>query len=136
MLRLIAVVLLLCLFASAANAEPVLGQDAVSYSARRHATAHDPRPSRWCGWWLRQQLGVADRAFNQARRWARYGSPASSDCVNCIAVWPHHVGLVTGRPGPGVILLKSGNDGHAVRERERSTRGIIAYRYPNGLASR
>jgi hypothetical protein len=85
---------------------------------------------------LRQQLGVADRAYNLARRWASYGSPASSDCVNCIAVWPHHVGIVTGRPGPGTIVLKSGNDGHAVRERERSTRGIIAYRYPNGMASR
>lgn len=94
-------------------------------------TVTDARPARWCGWWLRQQLGVADRAFNRAIAWKHYGSPASSDCVNCIAVFPHHVGLVTGRPGPGRIILKSGNDGGAVRERERSSRCVIAYRYQN-----
>lgn len=91
----------------------------------------DPRPSAWCGWWLRQQLGVADKAFNLARNWLHFGSPAPRDCVNCIAVWPHHVGIVTGRPGPGSIILKSGNDNHAVRERERSSRGIIGYRWPS-----
>lgn len=92
----------------------------------------DPRPRAWCGWWLRQQLGVADRAYNLARKWAGIGTPAHGPAPGVIAVWPHHVGLVTGVPGPGRIILKSGNDSRAVRERERSTRGIIAYRWPPG----
>ena len=90
----------------------------------------DPRPARWCGYWLRHRLGVADRAYNLARNWIHFGSPANSNCINCIAVFPHHVGLVTGRPAPGKIILLSGNDGHAVRERERSSRGVIAWRWP------
>ena len=102
---------------------------AVHYGA---AKGLDPRPRAWCGWWLRHQLGVADRAFNLARKWAGIGTAAHGPAAGVIAVWPHHVGLVTGVPGPGRIVLKSGNDGHQVRERERSTRGIIAYRWPPG----
>jgi hypothetical protein len=48
-------------------------------------------------------------------------------------VWRHHVGKITGRTDSG-WLVKSGNDGRAVRERERSLRGVIAYRWPNGWA--
>ena len=94
---------------------------------------NDPRPHAWCGWWLRHQLGVADRAFNLARNWASYGSSSHGPAVGAIVVWPHHVGLITGRTATGFIV-KSGNDGHAVRERERSIRGAIAFRWPSGMA--
>jgi hypothetical protein len=94
----------------------------------------DRRPSAWCGWWLRRQLGVSDRGFNLARRWAGYGTNAHGPAVGAIVVWPHHVGLITGRTGTG-FLVKSGNDGHRVRERERSLRGAIAFRWPNRTAS-
>jgi hypothetical protein len=97
----------------------------------------DPRPARWCGWWLRQKLGVADRAYNLARNWARFGSPASGPAPGVIAVWRSHVGLVTAVPGPGRIVMISGNDAKAVRERERPSRGVIAWRWPHGrMASR
>lgn len=96
----------------------------------------DPRPRAWCGWQMRQWFHVADRAFNVARRWATWGSAARGPAPGVIAVFARgrggHVGIVTSVPGPGRIVLKSGNDGHAVRERERSTRGIIAYRWPPG----
>lgn len=95
------------------------------------ANGNDPRPSRWCGWWMRQQLGVRDKSGNLARWWAGYGSPAHGPAVGAIVVWRHHVGLITGRTESGWIV-KSGNDGHAVRERERSLRGAIAYRWPHG----
>lgn len=96
---------------------------------RKHdANGNDIRPRLWCGYWLRHHLGVPDRRLNLARNWVHYGSPAGGPAPGVIAVWPHHVGLVTGVPSPGKIILLSGNDGHAVRERERSTRGIIAYR--------
>lgn len=95
----------------------------------------DPRPRAWCGWWLRHHLGVGDRAGNLARWWARYGGNAHGPAVGAIVVWPHHVGIITGRTESGWVV-KSGNDGHAVRERERSLRGAIAFRWPNGMASR
>ena len=95
------------------------------------ANGNDPRPSRWCGWAMRQWLGVKDRAGNLARWWAGFGSPAHGPAVGVIVVWRHHVGIITGRSDSGWIV-KSGNDGHAVRERERSLRGVIAYRWPHG----
>ena len=104
------------------------GSHRVSVAHAVHAV--DPQPRAWCGYWLRHQLGVADRKYNLARAWAGYGSPASGPAPGVIAVWRHHVGLITGVPGHGRIVLRSGNDGHRVRERERSTRGVIAYRWP------
>jgi hypothetical protein len=91
----------------------------------------DPRPRAWCGWWMRhhvsQDPGVA---FNLARNWARYGRAAGGPAVGVIVVWPHHVGIITGRDGAGQWIVKSGNDGHAVRERARSLDGVFAYRWP------
>ncbi len=104
----------------------------VSRSSKQHVRSGDPRPRAWCGWWARQQFGIADRSYNLARKWAQIGTPAYGPSPGVIAVWRHHVGIVTAVPGPGRIVLKSGNDSHAVRERERSTRGIIAYRWPPG----
>jgi hypothetical protein len=43
-------------------------------------------------------------------------------------VFRHHVGIVVAVSGPGRIVLLSGNDGGAVRQRERSSRGVIAWR--------
>jgi hypothetical protein len=83
----------------------------------------------WCGCWLRLHLGINDVRLNLARAWASVGSVAPGPARNVIAVWRHHVGLITENLGGGMIRLLSGNDGHAVRDRVRSTRGIIAYRY-------
>ena len=105
------------------------------HDARSQVAVGRPAQCRgiaWCGCWLADQYRIADKSFNRAVRWASWGSPAKGPAVGVVAVWRHHVGVVTGVPGPGRIVLKSGNDGHAVRERERSTRGIIAYRWPPG----
>lgn len=99
------------------------------------ASGGDPRPHAWCGWWMRHHLGVADRSYNLARNWAHYGMPASGPGIGTIVVWRGHVGIITGRTETGWVV-KSGNDDHAVRERERSLRGVIAYRLPTNLASR
>lgn len=94
------------------------------------AQARDPRPRAWCGWALRQWLHVADKRFNRAIAWAHFGTRADGPAAGVIAVWRHHVGLVVSVPGPGRIVLKSGNDGHRVRIRERSSKGVIAWRWP------
>lgn len=104
--------------------------------SHHHRTHHravrsgDPRPAAWCGWWMRHHLGIDDLRGNVARWWAGFGSHASGPAVGVLVVWPHHVGIITGRSEAGWIV-KSGNDGHAVRERERSMRGVIAFRHPH-----
>lgn len=97
------------------------------------ANGNDPRPRAWCGWWMRHELGVADRGGNRARWWAHYGVRAAGPAVGVLVVWPHHVGRIVGQSETGWVV-KSGNDGHAVRERERSLRGVIAFRWPGGFA--
>jgi hypothetical protein len=82
----------------------------------------------WCGCWLRLRFGMADARLNLARAWAGVGAAASGPAAGEVAVWRHHVGLITGVLEDGRIMLLSGNDGNAVRERPRPTRGIIAYR--------
>lgn len=87
------------------------------------------RPHAWCGWYMRQVMGVADTSFNLARSWARFGRPASGPDVGVVVVWPHHVGRIVGRAGNGQWIVESGNDGHAVRTRPRSVAGAIAFRW-------
>lgn len=84
-------------------------------------------PSAWCGCYLAQLLGLNDRSLWLARNWAFKFPRVAGPAPGVVAVWRHHVGQVTAVPGPGRIILKSGNDGHAVRERERSTAGVIAW---------
>jgi hypothetical protein len=96
-----------------------------------HATRHsrDSRPSRWCGWEMRQLVSVdPGPAFNLAINWRNWGRPAFGPAPGVIGVAAHHVIKVIAVTGPGKVLAISGNDGHAVRTRERSTRGIIAWR--------
>jgi hypothetical protein len=85
------------------------------------------RPWAWCGWWLGHHLGLLDRKLWLARNWASVGHRAPGPGVGVIVVWRHHVGIITGRTARGWVV-KSGNDGHAVRERVRSVSGAIAYR--------
>ena len=82
-----------------------------------------PRPGKWCGWWMRTQLGGGP-ALNLAWNWSRYGS-ATSPQVGAIVVWRHHVGIITGQASNGQWIVKSGNDGGAVRERARPVSGAV-----------
>lgn len=86
----------------------------------------------WCGCWLKHYLGIehARLNLNLARAWANIGSYLSGPVPGAVVVFPHHVGLLVrpGRAGRWVVL--SGNDGHRVRERERSVAGAIAFRRP------
>lgn len=114
-----------------------------SYTAKRKASrAHlkasgsysvaqvtkDGRPRKWCGWYMRQKLGVHDRSFNVARKWATYGSHVPGPMVGAIVVWPHHVGMIVGEGPRGTWVVESGNDSNRVRIRARSVRGAIAFR--------
>jgi hypothetical protein len=95
-----------------------------SDSAPRSA-ALGPRPSRWCGWFMRQVRGVLDPAFNLAWNWSHWGH-ATDAHPGAVAVWHHHVGEVASGACPsGQIMLHSGNDGHAVRTRCVPLRGAV-----------
>jgi hypothetical protein len=101
-----------------------------SFSPANYSTS---RPSDcygipWCGCFMRHLLGVADKSFNLARRWASYGTPASGPAPHVIGVMPHHVFMVLQVISPRQVLAISGNDGHAVRTRVRSIGGVIAWR--------
>lgn len=95
-------------------------------------------PQDWCGCWLATYLHIADqklwRELWVARNWATYGQPAEGPAPGVIAVYGRgaggHVGIVTSVRRAGFVVLKSGNDNGAVRERERSTEGVIAWRIP------
>jgi hypothetical protein len=113
MKRLLAAMALVCILAIPAEARPVAC-----------------RGIPWCGCWLRLEKGISDPRLNVARNWATlYGRPAAGPCVGCVAVWRHHVGVMTdhGRRA-GTAVIKSGNDGGRVRVRERSIHGVIAWR--------
>jgi len=89
----------------------------------------DGRPSAWCGWEMRQLVGGnPGPEYNLARNWAHWGRPANGPAPGVIGVMPHHVFKVVEVLGHGTVLAISGNDGHAVRVRPRSTSGVIAWR--------
>ena len=92
---------------------------------------YGPRPQKWCGWQMRQEVWRdPGPAFNRAIEWKRYGTAAPGPAVGVIVVWAHHVGKITGRDGQGNWIIRSGNDGRELRERARSLRGVVAYRWP------
>lgn len=90
-------------------------------SYRRYARA-------WCGAYLSAYLGKNDRNLALARNWAKEGTNAGGPGIGVVVVWPHHVGIITGQASNGQWIVHSGNDGGAVRTRERSLRGAIAFR--------
>jgi len=82
-----------------------------------------PRPRRWCGWWMRTRRGGGP-AFNVAWNWRNYGRSTSPQ-VGAVVVWRHHVGEIVGQASNGQWIVRSGNDGGAVRTRARSVAGAI-----------
>ena len=93
--------------------------------------SYGPKPAKWCGWQMRQEVGQdPGRAYNLAINWKNYGRPADGPSVGVIVVWPHHVGKIVGRDGRGQWIIRSGNDGNALRERARSLSKVVAYRWP------
>lgn len=97
-----------------------------NYRSRGRHYAHrgtGARPRKWCGWWMRTQLGGGPE-YNRAAHWKNYGRPSGPQ-VGAVVVWPHHVGIITGRASNGRWIVKSGNDGGRVRERARSVAGAV-----------
>ena len=92
-------------------------------STRSTHNATGGRPARWCGWWMRTQKGGGPE-LNLASNWRHWGRPTGPR-VGAVVVWAHHVGMITGRTDGGEWIVKSGNDGGAVRERPRSVAGAV-----------
>ena len=121
MLRIICAAAFLIALSLTANAQDVHGFGATTISSHekqavavhqrgrsvaRHSGVRsvgkvlgDPRPAKWCAWYLRRKLAIAKTEFpkwqeNLAAAFRFIGSPAPKNCTNCIAVWWHHVGLI------------------------------------------
>lgn len=90
-------------------------------------------PARaWCGCFLSHDLGIHRRDLWVARNWAKIGVPAGGPVAGAIVVWRHHVGVIKRVTSKGKAIVRSGNDGGRVRERERSISGAIAFRVLHG----
>ena len=100
-----------------------LGYSNYSSGSSESYSGVGPRPSKWCGWWMRTQRGGGP-AYNVAWNWRNYGSAASPQ-VGAVVVWRHHVGQIVGQTSDGRWLVQSGNDGGAVRTRPRSISGAV-----------
>jgi hypothetical protein len=72
---------------------------------------------------MRTQKGGGPE-LNLAANWRHWGHPTGPR-VGAVVVWSHHVGMITGRTAGGEWIVKSGNDGGAVRERPRSVSGAV-----------
>lgn len=97
--------------------------------AHRHSRHHG---IPWCGIYYSQYKGIHKRSLWVARNWAYEGVPASGPGIGVTVVWPHHVGEIVGKADDGGWIVHSGNDGGAIRTRERSLAGVIAYRRIGG----
>jgi hypothetical protein len=62
--------------------------------------------------------------LNVAWNWSKWGSPSGPQ-VGAVVVWRHHVGEIVGRAANGQWMVRSGNDGGAVRTRARSVSGAV-----------
>lgn len=94
-------------------------------------------PTLWCGCWASIEVFHKNiRKLWRAENWLQIGVPVKHPRPGDIAVFRrrggHHVGIVEGVPRPGVIVLKSGNDGGEVRTRARSTKDLVGYRRITG----
>lgn len=97
-------------------------------STSAEARYDNSRPSAWCGWQMRQwHPNAGGSELNLARNWAKVGHAVNAQ-IGAIVVWYHHVGEIVGKTSNGEYIIRSGNDGHAVRERPRSIAGAIAFR--------
>lgn len=110
----------------AKNASPAATQKETPRTTRTTAGRYSvgPKPGRWCGWWMRTQLGGGPE-YNLARNWANRGRALNGPRVGAVVVWSHHVGMITGRTKDGQWIVKSGNDGGRVRERPRNVSGAV-----------
>lgn len=102
-----------------------IAYDAIVEPVRHFAS--DPRPGAWCGWEMRQELGVADRAYNLARNWAHWGSNAGGPHVGVVVVWAHHVGRIVGQQN-GEWIVHSGNYRNRIADVPMRLNGVIAFR--------
>lgn len=84
----------------------------------------------WCGQFARQNLVSSDPGsqYNLACNWRNWGRPASAQ-VGAMVIWcssgHHHVGKIVGPCNGNMCMVKSGNDGGAVRTRMRSVAGAV-----------
>jgi hypothetical protein len=92
-----------------------------SFQETPRSSGLGPRPAKWCGWYMRTQLGGGPE-YNIAANWRRYGSPGSPQ-VGAVVVWSHHVGIITGQTASGQWIVKSGNYSGRVHEGPRSIAG-------------
>lgn len=106
------IAIVLALFTTSADAQmffPWFG-DGGTYP--RYSGGHGGRPGKWCGWWMRQQVGSdPGPSFNLVSSWRSWGH-RTSPTPGAVAIWrgARHVGKVVSADGNTVCTI-SGNSG-------------------------
>lgn len=152
MLRLIAVAVLACFAATAADARPkqarhesaalahcrdgtyrpscIPGQiERIQSHAYSDATVIGGRPAgcphAYCGCGLARYLGLSDKRLNRAWSWAQL-FPRARPGPGMAVVWRHHVALIESMVGPREAVLRDYNSGRGLsRIHVRSIAGAI-----------
>ena len=84
----------------------------------------------WCGNFARHNLVASDPGsqYNQACSWLNWGHATSAQ-AGAMVIWcsrgHRHVGKIVGPCNGTMCLVKSGDDGGAVRTRMRSVAGAV-----------
>jgi hypothetical protein len=84
----------------------------------------------WCGNFARHNLVASDPGtkYNLACNWKNWGRPTTAQ-PGAMVIWcsprHRHVGKIVGPCNGQMCLVKSGNDGGAVRTRMRSVAGAV-----------
>ena len=94
--------------------------------------AHCP-PRLWCGCYLAHEMGITgpeERRLWWAPNWATIGRPVARADIRPgdVVVWSWHVGRIVELTKPGFAIVRSGNDGGAVRTREVAIYNAFAFR--------
>ena len=90
-------------------------------------------PTKWCGCYLAIEMGFTGaeaRRLWWAPHWQYVGREVRRADVRSgdIVVWWHHVGRIVEVTRPGFAVVRSGNDGGAVRTREVRISNAFAFR--------
>lgn len=88
---------------------------------------NNAKPGPWCGWYMRQVLGVADPSYNWAPNWMNYGHATGPE-VGAVVVWPWHVGRIVGQSANGQWIVENGNYNNRIAVLPMSVAGAIGFR--------
>jgi len=101
---------------------------------RRGGIKDDETP--WCAAFVGfcfELVGIVSTRFESAKSYLSWGVALDHPVRGCVAVFPHHVGFLTGFSPAGYPLVLGGNQDNEVNVREIRRQPLIGLRWPAGV---